>query len=110
LYILISFIQFDDVLRLIYDQAARYGAEIIYGSKAVAYKSDATKDKPTVVLEGGKELEADCIINAAGLASLANISTEFESMSDWKPRGISLYTSVSTCKYHLTPPIPQICL
>jgi hypothetical protein len=84
------------VLRLVHDLAVRQGAEILYGNKVVRYESSDTKDKPVVILEGGARMVADCIINAAGLASLGSISTELESMSDWRPMGISLYTSVIT--------------
>lgn len=86
--------RFDDVLRLIYDLAVRHGAEMLYGNKVVAYESNSENDKPVIIFEGGTRMDADCVINAAGLASLANISTEFESMNDWKPMGTSLYTTI----------------
>ena len=88
-------IQYDDVLRLVYDLAVRHGAEVLYGHKVLAYESCSAAEKPVVVLQGGKRMYADFIVNAAGIASLANISTEFETMRDWKPVGLSVYTLVS---------------
>jgi L-2-hydroxyglutarate oxidase LhgO len=82
------------VLRLLYDQAVHHGAKVSYGHKVVAYESCSTQNKPVVILEGGKRMDADLIINAAGIASLANISSGFESMNDWRPNGLSLYTLV----------------
>lgn len=85
---------FDDILRLVYDLAVLNGAEVLYGKNVVAYHSTSPEDRPIVVLEGGERLDADCIISAGGLASLANISNEFETMENWIPIGWSLYTTI----------------
>jgi hypothetical protein len=82
------------VLHLIHDLAIRHGAEILYGIKALAYDSCSGIDKSIVILEGGKKMEADCVINAAGLVSLASISTRFETMNNWRLLGASVYMSV----------------
>lgn len=85
---------FEDVLRLMHDLALHHGAEIFYGHKVVAYESYATQDQPIVALEDGKKMKADLIINAAGTASLANISSGFETIDNWRPTGLSAYTTI----------------